>query len=298
MNYTLHQLQIFREVVRQKSITRAAEVMHMTQPALSIQLKKFQEQFSIPLTELIGKQIRITEFGNSIAGLADSILREAAVINQRTKEFEGLLTGQLRIASASTGKYVAPYFLADFLAQHEGITLDLDVSNKSKVLQSLQQGEVDFALVSTVPNDLNIEEKLLLENRLYLVAGTKKTIRKNVLILREAGSATRQAMEGFFKYFPEAKVLVLTSNEAVKQAVIAGLGISILPIIGIRNELHSGQLQILPFKKLPISTYWRLIWIKSRKLSPVAQAYLSHIEEEGSSIADHHFKWYQSFKNE
>ena len=297
MNYTLHQLQIFREVVRKKNVTRAAEAMHMTQPALSIQLKKFQGQFSIPLTEIVGKQIQITEFGYSIAELAENILKETEMITQRTKEFEGLLTGELRIASASTGKYVAPYFLADFLAKHEGITLDLDVSNKTKVLESLKQGWVDFALVSTIPEDFNIEEKILLENRLYLVSGTQNDLRKNVLILREEGSATRQAMEGFFKYFPGAKVLVLTSNEAVKQAVIAGLGISILPLIGIRNELQSGQLQILPFSKLPISTAWRLIWRRESKLAPVAKAYLSWVEENSPAIADRYFKWYQSFEN-
>lgn len=297
MNYTLHQLQIFREVVRKKSITRAAEALHVTQPALSIQLKKLQEQFSIPLTELIGKKIIITEFGYSIAEMAENILKETANINQRTKEFEGLLTGELRIASVSTGKYVAPYYLADFLALHEGITLDLDVSNKQKVLESLKKGWVDFALVSTIPEDLTIEEKVLLENRLYLVGGTRESLRKNVLILREQGSATRQAMEGYFQYFPAATTLVLTSNEAVKQAVIAGLGISILPLIGIRNELLSGQLQILPFQKLPLSTAWRLIWRKGSRLSPVAKAYLSWIEKHGSAIANRDFKWYESFES-
>ena len=110
MNYTLHQLRIFLEVVQQQSITRAAEEMHMTQPALSIQLKNFQSQFDVPLTELIGKKIYITDFGLSIAELAENVLKEADAIRYKTKEYSGLLTGKLKISSASTGKYLIPYF--------------------------------------------------------------------------------------------------------------------------------------------------------------------------------------------
>lgn len=292
MNYTLHQLQIFLEVVQQKSITKAAEEMHMTQPALSIQLKNFQSQFDIPLTEVIGRQLHITEFGYSIAELAQNVIRESEAIHYRTKEYEGLFSGKLKISSASTGKYVIPFFLSDFLAKHTGIDIVLDVTNKTTVMQSLKNNEIDFALVSVVPEDVDIEEEILLENRLYLVGNTPKHDKKRPFIFRETGSATRLAMDSFLSHKKERKRIELTSNEAVKQAVIAGMGFSILPLIGIKNELESGELSIIASKGLPISTQWRLIWLKNKKLSPIAKAYLEYIKAEKQNIINKSFSWF------
>ena len=137
MNFTLHQLQFFLEVARCESVTKAAEQMFMTQPALSIQLKNFQNQFEIALTEKIGKRLYLTDFGKSIALVAENILREADGLKYKTKEYKGLLTGRLSISSASTGKYVIPYFLSEFMHQHPGIDLTLDVSNKTLVTKNL-----------------------------------------------------------------------------------------------------------------------------------------------------------------
>ncbi len=291
MNYTLHQLQIFLEVVQQKSITKAAEEMHMTQPALSIQLKNFQSQFDIPLTEVIGRQLYVTDFGHAIAELAENVVRESEAIRYRTKEYEGLFTGKLKISSASTGKYVIPFFLSAFLEKHTGVDIVLDVTNKTTVMNSLKGNEIDFALVSVVPDDVDIEEEILLENRLYLVGNTIKYDRKRPFIFRELGSATRIAMDAFLSQKKERKRIELTSNEAVKQAVIAGMGFSIIPLIGIKNELDTGELFIIPAKGLPISTQWRLIWLKNKKLSPVAQAYLDHVRANKREIIDKSFNW-------
>ncbi len=296
MNYTLHQLQIFLEVVRQQSVTKAAEEMHMTQPALSIQLKNFQNQFDMPLTEVIGRQLYITDFGKSIAVIAENVLREADAIRYKTKEYEGLLVGKLRISTASTGKYVMPYFLSGFLKEHPGIDLVLDVSNKSTVIQNLQNNEVDMALVSVLPEEIEVMEEQLLQNRLYLVGSEATFDPKTPLIYREEGSATRKAMDGYFGKNKERKSLTLTSNEAVKQAVIAGLGCSILPLIGIRNELMGNQLHIIPSKELPIVTNWRLIWLKKKKLSPVAEAYLQYISNHKYEIVSKMFDWYLRFE--
>lgn len=295
MNYTLHQLQIFVEVVRQKNITRAAEEMHMTQPALSIQLKNFQNQFDIPLIEIIGKKLFVTDFGMSIAKIAENILNEADAIKYKTKEYSGLVAGKLRISAASTGKYVIPYFLSKFLREHPGIDITLDVSNKATVLKNLLDNEIDFALVSVLPKDLALEEEILLENKLYLIGNTEKMDKTKPLIYREQGSATRIAMDAYFKRGKERKNIELTSNEAVKQALIAGLGYSILPLIGIKNELSNGELHIIPSKNLPMVTNWRLIWLKNKKLSPVAEAYLNFIIQEKSSIIEKNFHWYLNF---
>lgn len=297
MNYTLHQLLIFLEVVKQQSITKAAAAMYMTQPALSIQLKNFQNQFDIPLTEVIGKQLYVTDFGKSIAEIAENVIQEADAIKYKTKEYSDLLAGKLRISSASTGKYVIPYFLSGFQKRYSAIDIILDVSNKTTVVQNLKDNEVDFALVSVVPEGIDIEEELLLENKIFKVSNKNISTKESPLIFREDGSATRMAMDQYYKKAKERKSIKLTSNEAVKQAVIAGLGNSLIPLIGIKNELNNGELHIIPTKGLPIVTSWRLIWLKKKKLSPIALTYLDFLRENKEEIIQRKFDWYLKFKS-
>jgi DNA-binding transcriptional LysR family regulator len=303
MNYTLHQLQIFLKIAQLKSITKASEELHLTQPAVSIQLKNFQDQFPIPLTEVIGRQLYVTEFGKEIAIAAEKIINEVYAINYKTLSFQGQLSGRLKISIVSTGKYVMPYFLSEFVKLNPGIELIIDVTNKTKVIESLELNEVDFALVSVLPKKLNVNCVELMQNRLFYVASSKlntnkssskKQLFENVpLIYREQGSATRNAMEDFIStnHFQVQKKIELTSNEAVKQAVLSELGCSIMPLIGIKNELKNNDLQIIPVKGLPIITNWNLIWLKSKKLSPVANAYLDFINSEKEEIIKKEFSW-------
>jgi LysR family transcriptional regulator, low CO2-responsive transcriptional regulator len=297
MNYTIHQLQIFLKVVQTKSITKASEELFMTQPAVSIQLRNLQDQFDIPLTEVIGRQLYITDFGQEVAKIAERVIQELENINYKTQAFQGILTGKLSISSASTGKYVIPYFLSAFLDEHKGIDLVLDVTNKSKVIESLKKNEIDFAMVSVVPERLEVEEELLIENKLYLMGNTPARNEGKPLIYREEGSATRMAMEHFFESTEgkQRKRIELTSNEAVKQAVIAGIGHSIMPLIGVHNELTNKEIHILKMPHLPITTQWRLIWLKGKKLSPVSQAFLDHLRERKQHILEKHFSWYLKY---
>ncbi len=300
-------MNIFLEIVQTKSITKAAEELHLTQPAVSIQLKNFQDQFDIPLTEIVGRKIYVTDFGNEIAVAAENILNHVLAIETKSHSFKGQLAGKLKISVVSTGKYVIPYFLSDFMKKHTGIDLLMDVTNKNKVIESLENNEVDFALVSILPVYLNIEKLDLMQNKLYLVghAGshvkkglTTKEIFKNLpLIFREKGSGTRQAMESFIdkNKISVIKKMELTSNEAVKQALLAGLGYSIMPLIGIRNELHNNELQIIPIKGLPIKTNWSLIWPKGKKHSPVSLSFLNHLKNEQAQIVEKHFSWYEQY---
>lgn len=302
MNYTLHQLQVFAKVVQTKSITKASEELFMTQPAVSIQLRNFQDQFDIPLTEVIGRKLHITDFGMEIYGLSQNIISEMHAINFKTQSYKGLLTGRLSFAIVSTGKYVMPYYLTDFMKEHGGVELLMDVTNKSMVIQSLLKNNVDFALVSILPKDINVEEEILLENELYVVASkhlkltkkqlTKEDLKSLPLIFRENGSGTRSVMESFFNKnkITVLKKMELTSNEAVKQAVLAGLGLSIMPLIGIRNELKSGELKIILTAGLPIKTKWRLIWLKEKHLSPVAKAFIEYVKQNKLQIENKHFK--------
>ena len=307
MNYTLQQLRIFKTVAETKSITKASELLHLTQPAVSIQLKKLQEQFDIPLTEVIGRQLYITEFGYEIAEVSERILNEIQAIRYRSKAYKGQLVGTLRISIVSTAKYVMPYFLSGFMREHEGVDLKMDVTNKAGVISSLEDNAVDFALVSVLPEQFVIDKVTLMRNKLYLV-GSKSPLQKDrnikksdfeklPFIFREKGSATRKTMVDFLQAhgIRTGKMMELTSNEAVKQAVIAGLGYSIMPIIGLKNELNNGSLQILPVKGLPISTSWNLIWLQSKKFSPIADAYLEYVSAEKDAIIRDKFQWYEGY---
>lgn len=307
MNYTLNQLQIFLKIVQTQSVTKASEALHLTQPAVSIQLKNFQDQFDIPLTEVVGRKLYITDFGKEIAAAAENIIDQVNAINYKSHIFKGQLTGRLKISVVSTGKYVMPYFLADFIKMHKGVQLMMDVTNKKSVTESLDNNEVDFALVSILPHQLNVDSLELLQNKLYLIGNanqdfpessySKDIFEQLPLIYREKGSGTRQTMEHFIEknQISIHNKIELTSNEAVKQAILAGLGFSIMPLIGIKNELHQQQLQIIPVEGLPIKTQWSLIWMKGKKHAPVASAFLEYMKQEKQNIVHEKFSWYEQY---
>ncbi len=307
MDYTLNQLRIFLKITQTQSITKAAIELHLTQPAVSIQLKNFQNQFDIPLSEVVGKKLYITDFGKEIAIAAEKILYEVNTIDFKTLAYKGQLSGRLKISVVSTGKYVMPYFLADFLKMHNGVELLLDVTNKSKVIESLEKNEVDFSLVSVLPTQFSLEKVELMQNKLFLVGNSekkfsnkiydKKIIENLPLIYREKGSGTRYVMEKYLEKnkVPVHKKMELTSNEAVKQAVIAGIGYSIMPLIGIKNELNNNDLQIINVKGFPIKSVWNLIWVKHKKLSPVALAFLNYIKKEKTNIIAEKFQWFEQY---
>ena len=301
MQYTFHQLKIFTRIAQLGSITKAAEELHLSQPALSIQLRNFQDQFDIPLTEIVGKKLYLTDFGKEILAYAERILDQAGAMDDVVQSYKGQLTGKLKIAVVSTGKYVIPYLLTDFLNAHLAITLELDVTNKEKVIESLEHNSIDFALVSLVPGHLKTESIPIVKNTMHLIGAyeSKKSqielsineLQQLPWIFREQGSGTRQMMERFLsqRHITVQKMLELTSNEAVKQAIMANLGYSIMPLIGIRNELMSKQLMIMPVKGLPIHTTWHIIWLKGKKHSPVVKALLEYIKDNKKKILQEHF---------
>lgn len=303
MNYTLHQLQVFAKVVQLKSITKASLELHMTQPAVSIQIKNFQDQFDIPLTEVVGRQLYVTDFGMEVYHMTERVINEVYAINYKTMAYKGHLSGRLKLSVVSTGKYVMPFFLSKFVKENPGIELKIDVTNKTRVNESLRNNEVDFALVSIVPEVGKVQEEILLDNELYLIgSGVEKSktgfikveeMLKMTLLFREEGSGTRTLMEGFLEKhnIQDTKKMELTSSEAIKQALIAGLGNSIMPLIGLRNELRNGDLKIIKAQGLPITTKWRLIWLKNKKLSPIAEAYLEFIKNNKNNIIKEHFSW-------
>lgn len=308
MHFTLHQLKIFQVVVEQGSITRAAELLHMTQPAVSIQLKNLQAQFDLPLTEVVGRKLYITDFGRQLYAIGEKVLAEVDSIGYSSQQYKGMLSGKLRLSVASTGKYVMPYYLKDFLDQHPGVDLAMDVTNRSQVIRSLAGNEVDFSLVSLLPDALEVEQEILLPNHLYLAGppGTSLPLHRRSgkgifkalpVIFREEGSGTRIAMQRYFQkanLIPRVR-LELTSNEAVKQAVMAGLGYSVLSLLSIRNELKQKQICLLPVQGLPVRESWRLIWLRKKQLSPVARAFLQYIKENKEEVYRRNFKWMEGY---
>lgn len=301
MNYTLHQLRIFLKVCETKSITKTSEALYLTQPAISIQLKKLQDEFEIPLTEIIGRQLYITDFGEKIRQLAQNILDTVDQIAVAKDQHKGILTGNIKIASASTGKYVIPYFLTGFMRTYPQVNISIDVTNKTQVVENLKENSIDFAMVSVIPQNLALNCLPLMNNELYLIASSDypdlpkrmspKELANHTLIFREDGSATRMAMQTYLNkhQIPVHRSMQLTSNEAVKQAVRAGLGLSIMPLIGIRSELGLNNMTIIPIKDLPMITQWNLAYSKGKKLSPAGEALVTYIQENKQQIMDQHF---------
>ena len=301
MNYTLHQLKIFLKVAEYGSVTKAAEALHLTQPAVSIQLRKLQDQFEIPLTEVIGRQLYITDFGKQIAEVCTRIIQEAEVMKTTVDQYKGLVTGKIRIAVVSTGKYVIPYFLRGFMDRHPRVEIMIDVSNRERVMAGLVRNESDFSLVSVLPESIPVNQISLMENHLHLIGSSRfdglimtiDKLNELTLIFREQGSATRNAMEHFLKQhgIKTHKQMELVSNEAVKQAVNAGLGFSIMPLIGLRNELMSGSLKIFPIEGLPITTKWNLIYNVGKKMTPATSALMKYIETHKREVYQTYFDW-------
>jgi DNA-binding transcriptional LysR family regulator len=297
MNITFNQVKVFVTIVEKSSITLAAEKLFLTQPAVSIQLKNFQDQFNIPIYEIINKKFSPTQFGLEIYEECKEILNQIKIIEQKSAAFSGLIKGQLKISAVSTAKYVIPFFVSPFVKKYESLDLEIEVTNKSSVLDALEKNKTDFAIVSILPKNIDINYIELMDNELFLVANKnvkeKGTIffNENPLIYREVGSATRDAMENYLK---ENNIAVgtkyeLSSNEAVKQAVMANLGCSIMPLIGIKDEVNSGRIKIIPKKGLPIKTKWYVVWRKDKRLSPISNAFIEFLKANKETIISDFF---------
>ncbi len=295
MNFSLQQLRIFQDLCQTESVTQTAENLHLTQPAISIQLKNIQAQFDQPLFETVGKKIYITPWGKTVLEPVQRLLQEAIRIEQMTQSANRGMSGPLKIAVVSTGKYVMPYFLSHFMKENPEVELEMDVSNKQQVLDRLKKNDIDFALVSILPDQMSLKKLDLLENRLQMVGSAlskAKTLEDcTPFIYRERGSGTRQSMEKYLskRKMKLTKTMELTSNEAIKQAVIAEMGYSIMPIIGLKNELLNKEIKIIPLPGLPIKTTWKLVWRAEKKLSITAEAYLTHLRKSKEEIQRKYF---------
>jgi LysR family transcriptional regulator, low CO2-responsive transcriptional regulator len=294
---TLRQLKVFESVARHLSFSRAAEELHLTQPAVSMQVKQLEEQAGLPLTEMIGKKVFLTQAGEEVARHARLIAQQLREADEAIDALKGVRGGTLSIGVISTAKYFTPRLLAEFRRRQPGIELQLGVYNRETVLRKLAENQIDLAIMGQPPSDFPTVAEAFADHPLViiaapdhpLVAQTKippAALNEETFLIREPGSGTRATME---RYFAEAGVvpkqrMELISNESLKQAVMAGLGLAFISAHTVRLECEVGRLVILPVTGTPIIRRWYVVHRAEKQLFPVAAAFRAFLISEAPAM--------------
>lgn len=286
MHITIRQLAVLEAVARNLSFTRAADELHLTQPAVSMQIKQIEESIGLPLFEQVGKKVFLTEAGQEMYNYARSIQQQLAEAEAIIEDLKGVKRGTLTIAVASTANYFAPRILAAFKETYDKVTFSLDVTNRKGLLNHLDNNDTDLVIMGRPPSNMEVEAEFFMENPLVAIAPTSHplvsvpnvpimTLLKETFIIREQGSGTRNAIERFISEhgFEITTSLSMSSNEAIKQAVQAGLGLGIVSVHTLEMELKLKLLEILDVESFPILRNWYVVHRKGKRLSPVAQAF-------------------------
>ncbi len=297
MHLTLQQLRLFESVVRHGSYTRAAEEMHLTQPAVSIQIKRLEDQAGTPLLEQVGRRIFPTAAGKAVFAAATDVLGRLGELDNDIEILKGEVRGPLQISVVTTGKYFMPHLLGQFLQQYPGVEPHLKFTNRERVMERLLANEDDFVVMGQVPDDERTESYPFLENILGFVAPPDHPLagRKNLpldevlnerFIAREPGSGTRQVIERLLaeQGLSASPYMELGSAEAIKQAVLAGIGIAVLSLHSVRLEQAAGKLVVLDVQGFPIRRRWYAVHQKGRHLSLVARTFLDFILTESHHV--------------
>lgn len=297
LHLTFRQLSVFEAVARHLSYSRAAQEMHLTQPAVSMQIKQLEENVGMPLFEQLGKKVYLTEAGRELYHYSRTIAQQLAEAESVLSDLKGLQRGRLKISVASTANYFAPQLLAVFGQRFPTVTVSLDVTNRQALLAQLANNEMDMAIMGQPPEGLDLVAESFMENPLIVIApvnhplaSAKKIplarLQSETFLVREQGSGTRIAMERFFKQHgvPFQAGMEMSSNEAIKQAVQAGLGLGILSLHTIGLELETKRLKVLDVKGFPIMRHWYVVHRKDKRLSTVAQAFKAFLLTEAKQI--------------
>lgn len=297
--YTLKQLQTFLEVARQKSVSKAAERLFVTQPAISMQIRQLEDAFGLALIEPVGRNIGLTHAGEAFREHAIAAMGQLKDLEAHMAEFVGLQKGRIDLAVVTTAKYFIPMLLVQFGKLYEGINIQLKIDNRENVLGLLARNEADLVVMGRAPANLNCVPTAFATNPLAMVSAPDHPLsrRKQLpfsaladhrFVVREEGSGTRAAME---RLFAENKIplqieMEMPSNETIKQAVKAGMGMSFLSLRTVRHELASGHIALLDVKGLPQVGHWYVTHLSSRKLSPAATAFKEFLIEQGEPLMD------------
>jgi LysR family transcriptional regulator, low CO2-responsive transcriptional regulator len=297
MNVTFRQLRLLEAVARNSSFTRASEELHLTQPAVSTQIKQLEEEVGMPLFEQMGKKIFLTEVGKEVYAFSRAIAQQFRDIESVLDDMKGVKRGTLSLTVTSTGKYFAPYLLAAFLKRYPGTQVHLEVTNREEVVQQLQDNTPDMAIMGTPPDNMELRSQAFMQNPLVIIAPPdhplvgvsrvplSRLVEEN-FILRERGSGTRNAVERFFQ---QRGVKLNTSmemsrNEAIKHAVMAGLGLGIVSLHTLEFELALNRVAILSVEGFPIMKEWYMVHRSGKRMSPIAQAFHEFVLNEADRI--------------
>ncbi len=295
---TLHQLKVFEAVARHNSFTRAAEELFLTQPTVSMQVKQLTRSVGLPLFDQVGKRLYLTEAGQQLLSASREIFDKLDQIEMTIADLKGLKQGKLRLAVITTAKYFVPRLLGPFCQKYPGIDIALQVTNHRGITDRLSENLDDLYIVSQLPEGLNLSSHPVLENPLVVLApanhplvGHKQIpielLAEEPFIMREPGSGTRKSVQELFdRHGVSVKVrLELGSNEAIKQAIAGGLGISVLSRHTLALEGATEQLAILDVQEFPIQNQWYVIYPQGKQLSIVAQAFFEYLLQEAKEIA-------------
>lgn len=297
LHITLHQLRIFESVARLLNFTHAAEELHLTQPAVSIQIKRLEEMISLPLFEQIGKRTHLTEAGKELYHYSCGITQQLADMEQVFNELKGLERGKLSISVVSTANYFIPNLLAKFCQRYPGITISLHVSNRENVLRQLSDNTMDLAIMGQPPENLDVAAESFMENPLVIIASPEhafcnqkqipvKQLEREIFLVREPGSGTRNVMERFFaqEKVNIQKGMEADTAEAIKQGIQARMGLGIMSLHTIRLELETGRIKILDIQGFPIMRYWNVVHQKNKRLSNAASVFKQFLLNEAADL--------------
>ena len=290
MNVTFRQLRLFQALADTGSVSRAARECHVTQPTASMQLKEITDAVGVPLYEVISKRVHLTDAGRDLAATARTIAQEWAAFEQRMGAVKGLTRGRLRVAVVSTAKYFVPRLLGTFCARYPDIDISLEVLNRDGVVQRLRENRDDLYIMSMPPKDIDLEDQIFMPNPLVVIAAQSHpmaaqqgldlaVLRSMRFILRERGSGTRMAIDAHFKHLgfkPDLR-LELGSNEAIKEAVAGGLGVSVISIHALHGQRSEHGVRVLDVTGFPIESQWHVVRQKGKQLSPIARVFQQHL---------------------
>ena len=293
MNITFRQLRLFMALAETGSVSAAARMVHVTQPTASMGLKEITDAIGVPLYEVVARKIHLTQMGHELAKTARAISGEWEAFEQQVDGFKGLTRGKLKVAVVSTAKYFIPRILGTFCAKYPQIDIALEILNRDGVVNRLEENLDDLYIMSQPPVHLDIEDEVFMPNPLVLVASkahplaNKKNLEIALLkgdkfIFREKGSGTRMTADAHFKrlkFKPDVR-LELGSNEAIKQAVIGGLGVAVLSQYSLGDKADQEEVAILKCKEFPIESSWHIVSPKGKKLSPIATIFKKHLSEQ------------------
>ncbi len=296
-NVTLRQLRVFAAVARNLSFTRAARELHLSQPAVSQQVQLLQEMIGLPLFDQIGRRIHLAPAGAELLRHANETIERLRAAGESLAAMRGLKRGVLKLGAVSTAKYFAPSLLSAFTRRHPQVTIKFSVGNRTEIVTQLAENETDLVIMGRPPRELRTVAEPFAKHPMVIIAppdhplAVRRRIQLRQLatqrfIIREEGSGTRASMDRLFheRKVPLQVSMEASSNETIKQAVMAGMGLSLLSAHTIGLELASGKLAVLDVAGLPIVRDWYVIHLNEKHLAPVAAAFRAFLLEQGADI--------------